>query len=292
MNLRFLACFVVLFSANVAQAQANNGEAPVKVSVCQLKSDPAAYEHKLIEVTGFVTQPGREDFNVFDPACAEERDVQLEYGGEKIENVATRIDEDARLKQFSELIYHRHGNRVVHATIVGRFFAAKPVKTRSGVVRKGRSILAIQQIASVDPHNSKVLDYLGEPDEPELLKIGCGFGELTEGFTNAALIRAQQKADSGENDWAFTDPARVATSGLAKLLSIDEQTIKLRLTGRAQGRLIYQWQPRTGGDNYLVVVSQPYIVSFYAKNSDRVAWILIAAFASSCNNDKPVRRIN
>src|SRR5690349_21370295 len=42
--------------------QTNKPEATVKASVCQLKTDPNAYEHKLVEVTGFVMTGGREDF--------------------------------------------------------------------------------------------------------------------------------------------------------------------------------------------------------------------------------------
>jgi hypothetical protein len=43
-------------------------EQPATVTICQLKSDPAAYNHKLVEVTGFVSH-AFEDFTVFDPTC-------------------------------------------------------------------------------------------------------------------------------------------------------------------------------------------------------------------------------
>src|SRR6266567_2368876 len=57
-------------------------ELPLKVSLCQLKNDPAKYNHELVEVTGFVSH-GFEDFALFDPACAEWPDIWLDYGGMK-----------------------------------------------------------------------------------------------------------------------------------------------------------------------------------------------------------------
>ena len=41
-----------------------------KVSVCELKRDPLAFNHKLVEVTGFISH-GFEDFTLFDPECSE-----------------------------------------------------------------------------------------------------------------------------------------------------------------------------------------------------------------------------
>ena len=53
---------------------------PLNVSVCELKKDPGFYNHKLIEVTGFVSQ-GFENFTLFDPTCSDWPDTWLEYGG-------------------------------------------------------------------------------------------------------------------------------------------------------------------------------------------------------------------
>jgi hypothetical protein len=41
---------------------------------------------------------------------------------------------------------------------------------------------------------------------------------------------------------------------------------------------------------YMVVVSRPYELSFYAK-ANRVAWVAIAAYRSSCGKDNSVTRI-
>jgi hypothetical protein len=103
--------------------------------------------------------------------------VDLEDGGSPIENIPTRLVEDARFKQFSDLLY-REGNKVAHATIIGRFFAGKLVQYASGVRRKKHDKLAIERIVSVDLHRSKALDYaaLTFDDQPETAdKTGCGY---------------------------------------------------------------------------------------------------------------------
>ena len=59
-------------------------EAAIDVPLCQLLSDPGAYDHKLIRVTGRVSR-GFEDFGLHDPSCPEDKTlttIWLEYGGQ------------------------------------------------------------------------------------------------------------------------------------------------------------------------------------------------------------------
>ena len=84
---KLLACAsLMLVLGAVATAQtpvpgvAAAEEPPAAVTICQLKSDPAAYNHKLVEVTGFVSH-AFEDFTVFEPTCPSYPGVWLEYGG-------------------------------------------------------------------------------------------------------------------------------------------------------------------------------------------------------------------
>jgi hypothetical protein len=219
--------------------------------------------------------------------------VQLEYGGEPFEDIPTRFVDDARNQRFYDLLFPRRGNSVVHATIVGRFFATKQVRYESsGMVRNTRNTLVIERIVAVDPQRSKELDYLALANEPELERAGCGYDELTEDSTTGDFLKAQEKADRGEDVWMFTDPKRVGSKALSQLLSVDESSIKLRVARRAQGRFVYEWQPKKNGDIYTVVVSRPYVLSFYAKDPNRVAWVLRAAYQAGCENDKSIRRIN
>lgn len=326
MTLRLLACLMVValggviafyrVPANSQQIQPNKNDERLKVTVCQLKENPAAYNHRLVEVTAFISH-GFEDFNIFDPACLSYPDVWLEYGGTTasptmyccgvtpsnkrptplvIENIQVDLIADRQFKEFTTIL-NSLPDTVVRATVAGRFFAGNK-DSRRGDERWGGfghmgccTLLAIQQVLSVDPHASRELDYRATAFPRGLDKADC-YGELNEIDPTADLIKAQERADGGE-EWAFSDPGRVGASGLAKLLNIDEKSIKLRLTERAQGRFAYEWQPKKNGNLYMVIVTRPYILRFFAKDPNRVAWVVRTAYAAGCNEDeKPVRRIN
>lgn len=58
------------------------GEEVLRVTPCELSTDPARYHHRLVEVTGTVSQ-GFEDFTLAAPECRQKAlsDVWLDYGG-------------------------------------------------------------------------------------------------------------------------------------------------------------------------------------------------------------------
>ena len=58
-----------------------------------------------------------------------------------------------------------------------------------------------------------------------------------------------------------------------------------------QGRKVYQWQPAGKSETYMAVISRPYRLSFYAKDKNRVAWVVLAAYQSSCDAGNAVKRI-
>ena len=58
----------------------SRAEEPAKVSICQLKKDPPAWNHKLVEISGFVTHASH-NFTIFDPSCPSFPALWLEYGG-------------------------------------------------------------------------------------------------------------------------------------------------------------------------------------------------------------------
>lgn len=73
----FLFILVISIACSVAEGAY---EEPIKVTACRLKDDPAAYNHKLIQVTGFISH-GFENFTLFDPSCSSWLNTWLEYGG-------------------------------------------------------------------------------------------------------------------------------------------------------------------------------------------------------------------
>lgn len=298
------------------QAQAPGTET-VSVSLCDLKKDPGAFNHKLVEITGFVSH-GFEDFTLFDPSCSSWPEVWLEYGGTDksgtmyccgvaadrsrpkplvVENITVPLVDDARFREFDGLI-QRRPDSVVRATIVGRFFAGElvkyPARTHwSGYGHMGCcSLLAIQQIVSVDPQDRSDLDYGASADQPDIEKTGCGYKYLTPIRPYDDSIKAQREAEQRSDAWAFDDPQRVAAEALARLLGVDEKTvIGLKETRRAQGRVVFGWQPPAKRASYMVVVSRPYWLSFYANDPRRVAWVVAAAYESSCGADNSVTRL-
>jgi len=61
---RCLLCILfVLSTVTIAVA-----EEPLKVTACQLKKDPPTYNHKLVEITGFITHASH-NFTIYDPTC-------------------------------------------------------------------------------------------------------------------------------------------------------------------------------------------------------------------------------
>ena len=290
---------------------------PIKVTVCQLKNDPAAYNHKLVQMTGFISH-GFEDFALFDPRCSSWPPVWLEYGGTAasgtmyccgvtaartrpkqlvIEKIPISLVDDERFREFDSLI-QRKSDLTLHATVVGRFFSGEQTRYPGGVFWGGYghmgccTLLAIQQVISVDPQDRDDLDYGASPDQPKITRAGCGYSDLLPLELYDKLIKAQQSAETDQRDWAFSDPQRVASDALASLLKIDEQSITGMIqTRKAQGRFVYQWSPKAKQASYMVVVSRPYWLSFYAKDTKKVAWVVIAAYESSCGKGNSVSRI-
>ncbi len=328
MNFGFVACLLTILcasgtaltveqSAPTRAAQSRIVEERVKASLCDVKKDPAAYNHKLLEVTGFVSH-GFEDFTLFDTACSSWPEVWVEYGGTTasgtmyccgvtsarsrpkpltVENMQIELVPDEQFQQFDKLV-QRPPSSVVRATLVGRFFSGKRLNYGTKPFWGGYghmgccSLFVIQQVTSVEPQNSTELDYRLWADQPSSDKVGCGYTYLTEIVPFDDSIKAQAKADSGQEDWAFSDPQRAATEGLARLIKVAPGSITLRQTRQTQGRFIYEWRPK-GKEKvtYMVVVSRPYWLSFHAKDPKRVAWIVNGAYESSCSGRHSVERI-
>jgi hypothetical protein len=298
-------------------------EEPEKVGVCQLQADPSAYNHKLIEVAAFVSH-GFEDFTLFDPACHDWPLVWLEYGGKSksdtmyccgptagksrsqglvVEDIPIPLVEDDQFRQFDKQIQppfrsERYGS-IVHATLVGRFFSGTKQQLGNGKSFWGGyghmgccSLFAIQQIKSVSPQDRDDLDDGASFDQPEMNKVGCGYTYLTPIEPGNSLVEDQRQADLGQRAWAFDDPARVASDGLLALAKIESPgPLALKEKRRAQGRIVYEWKQPGQQETYMVVVSRPYWLSFYSKDAKKVAWVVVAAYESTCGKKKTVTRI-
>jgi len=301
--LRFWCASIVVLTLSVLL----RGETPEKITICKLKNDPAAYRHKLVQVEGFASH-GFEDFTLFDPNCPYSPMIWLEYGGTVasgtiyccgpsdarsrakemvVEGVSVPLVDDSLFRRFDKLL-HDEADTVAHASVVGRFFPGEREPSANASGNWGGyghfgccSLLVIQQVISVDPHDREDLDYRASADQPDLDKLQCGtFQDIGPQLSDRLMFDIQHRAEAGEGSWILDDPKRVALSFLAQKLRIDQKTITGLDERKSRGRIVYDWHPAGKHETYMVVVSRPYWLSFYAADESKVAWVVIAAYES------------
>lgn len=186
---------------------------------------------------------------------------------------------------------------MIHATLVGRFFAGERLALFNGKRWGGYghmgccTLLAIQQVLLADTQNRSDLDYGAWPDQPDIGKKGCGYQDLLPLEQTATEIQWQHEADDGRHNFAFNDPQRVASDTLATAAHIPVPSTDVKLKRETQGRKIFEYKPSGKAESYMVVVSRPYLMSFYSRDSNRVAWVGIAAYKSSCRGSNAMTRI-
>jgi hypothetical protein len=160
-----------------------------KVSMCALQADPAAYNHKVIEIRGVVSH-GFEDFTLSDPRCERRSGIWLEYGGRVnsetvyccgvksgtpratalvVEGIATRLIDDALFRRFDARVRTR-GDVSFRAHLIGRFFAGLKQHTPKGDFWGGYghlgccSLLVIEQVLGVDANAGQGASGHGQND--------------------------------------------------------------------------------------------------------------------------------
>lgn len=302
--------FLYLVIASITVTIAHADEA-IPVSVCQLKKDPPAYNHKVVEVTGFVIHAAR-NFTIYDPTCPSWPAIWLEYGGSinsgtvacckslsdrhrakpiVIENIPLPLTDNQLFEDFDKVIQppFRAGQSgaVEHATVIGTFFAGQQMETATEHYWGGYgymgccSLLAIQEIKEADTQWRDDLDYGESNEKLDLPDPDCTLRTLLPDEQNAALMQAQHEADNGPRNWTFTDPARVAEDALGHLVKKKTSGAALKLARDSAARKTYQWSGKN--KTYTVVVSRPYWLSYYARDSKQVAWVAVAAYETSCS---------
>jgi len=169
-------CFIwILIAGSLLSPRISCAEDALPVTVCQLLSNPAAYNHRLVEVAGAVTF-SFEDFTLSGGSChGDAADaVWVEYGGFTssgamyccgvttnrlrpaplvIDGFATTLLVDAEYRAFDQRLRSSRGERV-QARLVGRYFAgsshgAEGHETWGGYGHMGMfTLLVIQEVIS------------------------------------------------------------------------------------------------------------------------------------------------
>ena len=294
---KLIVVFTLVLCARVAFAQERG-----KAGYCELKRDPAAFNHKLVEVKTFFTH-GFEDSMMFDPDCSSWPMVWVEYGGTektgtmyccgesatrtrskplRVEDIEVTLTEDSTFRRFDSLLHQGRGS-IVYATVVGRFFAgqkdANGGKGWGGYGHMGCcSLFVVEKVLWVDPHDNPNLDY-GHWDE---VSPACDYQGL-DGTTESFQLRALERAGNIDS-WAFDNPQRVAEDAVRKMVKGDAEAVLRKaptVTKRAIGRMIYQWHPEKHV-YYSFIVSRPYMLSIYSSDPKKIPWVVISAYKSSC----------
>ena len=182
--------FFVFTSASFLFSQENKASdsnaAPLDTTYCDISKDPAAYNHKLVRLTAFVTH-GFEDFQLADPECqAQDFSVWVMYGGKAISNtmyccpgeggaaarekplivedVEIPLVDDARFREFTALL-KKEPETTVKTTIIGRYFSGEKHTIQGRTLWGGYghlgccSLIVVQKIESFEPHTRSDLDY-------------------------------------------------------------------------------------------------------------------------------------
>jgi hypothetical protein len=126
----------------VAGSAAN--DAAQKATVCGVRANPLAFNHKLIEISGTVSH-GLEDFTLSDPGCNRSYRLWLEYGGLTsagtvyccgatgnrrrrkpltLEGITVPLVDDATFTRFDTAVQTK-AQGTLRATVVARFFAGE-----------------------------------------------------------------------------------------------------------------------------------------------------------------------
>jgi len=286
---------------------------PAEVAYCDLSKNPAAYNHKLVRLTGFISF-AFEDFSLFDPACIfaeEDVSIWLTYGGTSksgaiyccpgegskenrsqdvsVEDTSVPLRKDKNFADFRALLI-RERDTTVRATLIGRFFSGNVGHGQRKMPGYGHmgccSLFVIQQIESFDPHDRTDLDYSANAGWYEA--EGCKFNSMKY-LSHAShwddtdspaqkIIAAQHAADNGEG-WRFSDPKGVALEALSPFYV--GQNIELKLIKQSQTAYVVRW--KHDNKSTVAVVIRPYWLSFYAKTQS-VTWVATMLKEAECEH--------
>lgn len=307
-----LAFAAIPLFAQTEKPPANHVDRAQEVTYCELSRDPAAYNHKVVRLTAFVTH-GFEDFQIADPDCYTQGfSIWAMYGGSitsgttyccpgesaskrraeplTIEGIQIPLVDDVTFEKFTDLL-KRETDTTVRLTVVGMFFSGEK-QTINGRTRWGGaghlgccSLLVIERVVSFESHMRSDVDYTSEAGWYE--EEGCKYRSLKDlrhvsiDYPDAELQKAideQHEADNLRADWTLHEPERVAADSLKPYYP--NQIPILHTVKKTPARYVFLW--KNGKKQVIVVVTRPYWLSVYAK-STTIVWVSTTIKEASCD---------
>src|SRR5258708_7842457 len=110
-----------------------------EISVCDLKNDPAKYNHSVVKVSGYFSR-GFEDSTLYDPGCKSDQWIWVELGGKRsvdvmyccgftpkstrdeeleVEGIKLPLTDDANFNKYDKMLAE---GKKVKAIVMGTFF--------------------------------------------------------------------------------------------------------------------------------------------------------------------------
>ncbi|HTZ76249.1 MAG TPA: hypothetical protein VMB47_20200 [Candidatus Aquilonibacter sp.] len=235
---------------------------PLDVSYCDLATNPASYDGKMIRVRGTLNV-FFEDFSLFDKSCKSDQEIWMAFGGDvpgivastvndnqrtpgsdiKVNGTPYAIQKDESFRRLYALITTKKGNKPVYsvtATLTGSFFAGEPRKGSDGVTRYTGyghlgccSLLVITQVSDVDSVPPASLNLVGVVLGPS--------GKPAQGIvvfndSDGGTPPERQEFVTGENgQFHFSDAGQVIRIEMpeyrpfARIVSADGPRAKVKL---------------------------------------------------------------
>ena len=174
---------------------AETSEQPIKTTLCKIKADPAAFNGKLVEVSGIASYGFEEslfeDLSCFWTTGANLPGMWMEYGGTagtdtmyccglppqtekqplKVQGIFVPLERDELFRRFDLMLHARKGSASVRATVQARIFAIQE-KLGNRLFWQGYGhmgccmLLALEKVVHIDSPDPgpSVFELIKRPD--------------------------------------------------------------------------------------------------------------------------------
>ncbi len=303
-----VAIAVTCAFASPAAAQ----ERPFDVTACQLAQHPEKYNEGLVSVDGLITV-GPEEFMLHDANCSDENGkIWLEFAGgvespettstghknksKTYETLGLPLNQDRDFQALQKLLQDAQKSgktKMLHAILIGKYFAGKPTPTIAGVVRAGYgrlsccSLLIIEEVGTVEPDIEEPVDFSPVSKvSPKTLAKACTIVELT---VPPREDEDQLERKSLKDEYQYLhDPKKVAARAISVHEATSAEDIEKQLqTDSATSSLAsYTWTSTSADATtyYRIVVNKPYWLMETAISGDAVIWVPKSITKTECSN--------